>query len=112
MITLGHVLPTPPRLDELRAKAEGKDPAVLAELADELLSFSQSLDRHYDVVRAFEAAREGIQVLAQTEYAWDHDLTLLMDALVAEYLSISHRSRMPPDRKMLAPIAAALAHEC
>lgn len=111
MIELGHVVPTPPRLDELRVKAEGKDPAILVELAGELLQFSQTLDKHYDFIRAFEAAGEGIQVLAQTEYAWDRDITLLMDALIAEYLSISHRSRMEPDRKMLAPIAAALAHE-
>ena len=107
----GRLVQTPPKLDDLRAKAAGKDPSVLVDLAAELLQFSQSLDRHYDFTRAFDAAGEGIAALAQTEYAWDQDLTALMDALVAQYLSISHRSRLEPDRKMLAPIAAALAHE-
>ena len=30
--------------------------------------------------------------------------------IVAQYLSISHRSRLKADRKMLMPIAVALAH--
>ena len=104
-----YVVQTPAKIDELRAKAAGKDFSALINLAAELLQFSHFLEK-YDFTRAFEAAREGISALAQTEYARDRDLTVLMDALVAQYLSISHRSRIEPDRKMLAPIAVALAH--
>lgn len=101
---------TPVKVVQLRAKAASKDPAVLSELAGELLEFSRRLDQHYDFARAFDMAREGISVLAHTDYPYSPDLTMLMDALVAQYLSISHRSRLEPDRKMLAPIATALAH--
>lgn len=104
-----HLQP-PPMLDDLRAKAARNDAGACVDLAGALLEFSRALDRHYDFGRAFDAAREGIEVLARTEYPHSRDLTILMDALVAEYLSISHRSRMEPDRKLLAPIATALAH--
>lgn len=100
----------PARLDQLRAEVAGGDLAHLAELAGELLQFSQALDRHWDFARAFETAQEGIVALERAAYAEDPEMTILMDALVAQYLSISHRSRMTPDRKLLAPIATALAH--
>lgn len=103
-----ETIQAPPKLAELRAKAAKGDDSTLVDLASELLQFSQTLDNQDDQPRAFDAAREGIGVLARTEYADDRDLTALMDALVAQYLSIANRSRLAPDRHLLAPIAVAL----
>jgi hypothetical protein len=106
--TIGSIA-VPERLAVLRTEAP-TNPSVLRELADNLLQFSRSLDQHGDMNGAFEAARDGIMALARACYAEDEELTVLMDAHVAQYLSISHRSRLKADRKMLMPIAVALAH--
>jgi hypothetical protein len=94
---------------DLQAKAAA-NPAVIPDLAEALLERSRFLDQHDRTNEAFTAAQDGIVALTKTAYDEDHDLTRLMDALVAEYLSAAHRTRLTPDRKLLAPIAVALAH--
>ena len=96
------------RVEALRAAAPMESACV--ELAQALLTWSYALDRDGRTADAADAAEEAVKTLSPYFLANPAAHADAMNAIVAEYLGTSQRSRRKADMTLIAPLAAPLGH--